>query len=68
VPKFSQEQWVSWLQSIEDAAHSLKRGPPCEEFFPDIMKIDQSLWTMDQDIKNMTRKEKGNGSVDMPGL
>lgn len=65
--KPNQEDWVKWMQSIEDAARSLKERPMCEEHWPTIVAIDETLWNIDREITNDERS-KGNGSMDMPSM
>jgi hypothetical protein len=44
------------MQSIEDAAKSLKESPMKAEYWPEVVEIDKSLWEMHQEI---TLEERG---------
>lgn len=48
--KYSEDNWVRWLQSIEDAAKHLKMNPGREKYFEQIVQIDKDLWDMDRTI------------------
>ncbi len=65
--KPNQEDWIKWMQSIEDAARSLKAQPMREEHWPTIVAVDETLWSIDREITNDERS-KGNGSMDMPSM